>query len=63
MVMNKEDLENWFKKETEKLYGTIIDRLRSTELSERAFSQMSKYVKQDVRESLEGIMSVIENIK
>lgn len=62
--MKNEDLQIWLRKEGEKLYGRILDMVRITELKDRAFQQIEKDIKQSVRESMDGIASVLsEDVK
>ena len=60
--MMKVELQEWLVKEGQKLYGSILDRVRITEISERAFSQIEKDIKQSVRESMDGISAVLSEI-
>ena len=59
MQMKKEELVQWFKTEAERLYGSILDRVRITEISDRAYRQIEKDIKQTIREAFNGIAEVL----
>ena len=60
MRMNKDEIKSWLTAEGQKLYGQLLDEIRVSDCGDRQFKQMEKDVKQLVRESMDGIASVLE---
>jgi hypothetical protein len=56
-------LEEFMKKESEKLYGKIIDMAKVTPLTDRQLEQFVISTKQYVRESFSGVLAVIKELE
>ncbi len=63
MSLQKLDLGALLRKQQEELQGYVIDILRMSEISDRAFTQMERSVKKTFREKTDALVETLKELQ